>query len=309
MSPNQPSATPEARGPHPSGDLRLDGLVPPETRGIGRRQPSGHGAASRRALPAARERTVWVLSYSNVGNFGDRLGMHVLSHVLPPNARITRIYHRPWTLPEGEPDLLVLGIGNSLFRPLLTDDLLSLLDRVPAAVGIFGTQYRETIDSDRFGAVLDRLDTWWARYETDQQLYGQGRANVRHLGDWLIDAFPLATPHKDKRLVVGAEVQKELPLDRVIERIQSYTTVLSSRLHPLLCALTSARQVAYREQREMPNLDIASGKFGSMLRDVFGRTYPENTLFDVDPDAVAAYKARVRGNVAALREDLRRLLA
>jgi hypothetical protein len=43
---------------------------------------------------------------------------------------------------------------------------------------------------------------------------------------------------------------------------------------------------------------VVSGKFRSMLTDVFGRTYPEQQFFMVDRDAVARYKARVHGNVA-----------
>lgn len=306
VSMNEPSAAPERRG---SDSAAMTAGVAREARVMDLR--SGQTEASLRSAPASapRERSVWVLSYGNIGNFGDRLGKHVLSHVLPSNARVTRIYHRPWALPEGRPDLLILGIGNSLFHPLLTDDLLSLMDRAGAVVGIFGTQYREAIDAGRMAAVLDRLDVWWARYEHDIRLYGEGRGNVRHLGDWLIDAFPLARPHKDKRLIVGPEVQGELSLDRVIEQIQAYTRVMSTRLHPLLCALTSAREVAYREQREIRGLDAASGKFGSMLLDVFGRTWPEDEPFEVDAAAVMAYKNRVRGNIDALRQDLAQRLA
>jgi hypothetical protein len=256
------------------------------------------------------EREVWILSYSNLGNFGDRLGQHLAAHVLPPNARVTRLYHEPWNAPaSGGPDLLIVGIGNSLFQPLLTDDLLTLMDRARACVGIFGTQYHEAIDPARLGAVLDRLDAWWARNETDLFLYGRGRANARHLGDWLIDAFPLARPIRDEQLEVGNEVWEDQPLDRTIERIQAYTRVASRRLHPLLCALTSARQVAYAEQRGLSPEGLPSGKFRSMLLDVFGQDRPEGEFWDVDATAVADYKVKVRRNIAALRESLAELLA
>ncbi|MDP2483476.1 MAG: hypothetical protein Q8W45_09355, partial [Candidatus Palauibacterales bacterium] len=38
--------------------------------------------------------------------------------------------------------------------------------------------------------LIERLDTWFARYQDDVLMYGRGRNNVEHLGDWLIDLFP-----------------------------------------------------------------------------------------------------------------------
>jgi hypothetical protein len=84
--------------------------------------------------------------------------------------------------------------------------------------------------------------------------------------------------------------------------------VFSERIHPLLCALTSAEEVGYREQRESGDPAQASGKFRSMLIDIFGQTYPEGALWRVDRDRVAAYKARVRRNTEALRSRVDRLL-
>jgi hypothetical protein len=68
-------------------------------------------------------------------------------------------------------------------------------------------------------------------------------------------------------------------------------------MHPLLCALTSAELVAYAEQPSIQMPDIVSGKFRSMLIDIFGRSYPEKKFFIVDRDAVRRYKARVHQNV------------
>jgi hypothetical protein len=175
------------------------------------------------------------------------------------------------------------------------------------AIGIFGTQYREAIERPRLDALLGALDTWYARYREDALLYGAAARNVVHLGDWLIDAFPLARWKQDATLEVDATIQKELPLDRVIERIQSYRTVHSTRLHPLLCALTSADFCAYREQRESAG-GGASGKFRSMLLDVFGRSFPEGAKWPVDRAAVARYKAHVRSQIAAVRDKIEALL-
>ena len=79
-------------------------------------------------------------------------------------------------------------------------------------------------------------------------------------------------------------------------------------LPPLLCALTSAHLAAYAEEgsRQMPG--IVSGKFRSMLVDIFGRSYPEREFFMVDRDAVTRYKARVHRNVARVGERIEQML-
>ena len=259
---------------------------------------------------AAAERTVWVLSYNSIGNFGDRLGGQVLSQELPPNARVSHIHHYPWDAPpEGAPDLLILGVGNSVFQPMLTDELLKLVDRAGRTVGIFGTQYREAIDRSRMASLLDRMESWWARHEEDLGLYGGGRGNVHHLGDWMIDACPMATWRQDELFRVGEEATDDSPLDRLIERYQSYRQFASPRMHPLLCALTAAEQVGYQEQREMDDPALVSGKFRSMFLDIFGVDKPEKQMWSVDRAAVVAYKAKVRGNIEALRAELARVLA
>jgi hypothetical protein len=117
-------------------------------------------------------------------------------------------------------------------------------------------------------------------------MYGRGRTNVQHLGDWLINQFPMSTPTDEGQLQIGEEIWNELPLDRTIQFIQRYKNVLSSRLHPLLCALTSAETVAYTEQPAGGETSIISGKFRSMLIDIFGRNFPEKTFFPVDRGAV-----------------------
>ena len=151
-------------------------------------------------------------------------------------------------------DLVILGIGNSIFQPLLTDEIFDVLNRGKASIGIFGTQYRELIPRPAMDALIDRLDTWYARYEEDVLIYGRGRSNVEHLGDWLIDQFPMAQPTVDDLLAIDDDVLKDLPLDRTIQTIQRHRNVFSTRLHPLLCALTAAELVAYSEQpgKDMP---------------------------------------------------------
>jgi len=257
---------------------------------------------------------VLVMSYCNMANFGDRLGYHMLNGVLPADAIVTYGTIHPWHVPDQDYDLLILGIGNSLIASdACLPELADLLDRAPKAIGIFGTQYREQFAHPTAAAALDRilgkLTTWWARYEDDLLAFGRGRGNVRHLGDWLISAFPMATPTSDKGLTIPPDIiRQENPLDRMIQQIQSYRAVSSARLHTLLCALTSADHVAYQEQKIDDGGDLVSGKFRSLLLDIFGRTFPEDELFAVDRAAVVRYKRRVDANIADLRDELHALL-
>ncbi|MFM9862418.1 MAG: hypothetical protein ACKVRO_02325 [Micropepsaceae bacterium] len=259
------------------------------------------------AAIAARKR-VHVISYNNVGNFGDRLGYHLLNDVLPPHAEVTWGTLRPFSPVPANLDLLVIGIGNSLFGDLLDDQLLAATANAKATIGIFGTQYRGQLPAQKLADLIGRLTHWYARYDEDVLLYGRDRTNVSHLGDWLINAFPMTLPSVDQPLRIGAQVLNDIPIDRTIQQIQRYKRTFSERLHPLLCALTAAEQVGYVEQREMDGKTV-SGKFRSMLVDIFGHTYPENIFWKVDRDAVTAYKAKVRANTDAMRADIAKLLA
>jgi hypothetical protein len=259
--------------------------------------------------PAALAPTrVAVISFNDVGNFGDRLGYHIINSLLPAQADVHHLTFRSLRQASNSYDLVVVGIGNSLFGPILTDELFEVVLRGKAAIGIFGTQYRELIARRSLDQLIDRLDTWFARYEDDVLIYGRGRGNVVHLGDWLITQFPMAKATEDAPLKIGDEIWKDLPLDRTIQHIQKYKTVYSTRLHPLLCALTSAEQVAYAEQREGDVPGVISGKFRSMLTDIFGRTFPEQEFFAVDRNAVAAYKARVHANMKIVGERIETVL-
>jgi hypothetical protein len=252
--------------------------------------------------------SVAVISCNDVGNFGDRLGYHIINSLLPSEAAVHHLTFQTLDRAHNKYDLVVLGIGNSIFQPLLRDDVLDVVARGKAAVGIFGTQYRELIPRHTLDRLIDRLDIWFARYEDDVLMYGRGRANVEHLGDWLIDQFPMSVPTSDQVLHIDDQILMDLPLDRTIQYIQQHKKVYSTRLHPLLCALTSADGVAYSEQPAEDVTSIVSGKFRSMLIDIFGRTYPEETFFAFDRDAVARYKKRVRRNVAAVGARLEAIL-
>jgi hypothetical protein len=256
-------------------------------------------------LPAC---SIAVLSYHDIGNFGDRLGYHIINSLIPGGANVHHLTFNTLREARASYDLVVLGIGNSIFKPLLTDEVLNVLKRGKAAIGIFGTQYRELISRPAIDRLIGRLDTWFARFEEDVFYFGRGHPNVIHLGDWLISQFPMVKASEDQLLQIGDEILFELPLDRTIQKIQRYKNVYSTRLHPLLCALTSAELAAYAEQCAPDVPGIVSGKFRSMLVDIFGRTFPEKKFFVVDRNAVARYKSQVHRNVALVGERIESIL-
>lgn len=249
-----------------------------------------------------------VVSESDTGTFGDRLGLHMINAMLPGEANVHHLTFKTLAQAREQYDLVVLGVGNAMFQPLIGDGVLDILARTKSAIGIFGTQYRELIPRPALDRVIDRLDTWFAPYEDDVLLYGRGRSNVVHLGDWLIDQFPLAEATLDEPLQIGAEIPADLALDRTIQAIQRHKQVHSARLRPFLCALTSAHYAAYSEEASGQMPGVVSGKFRSMLIDIFGRTYPEREFFMVDRDAVMRYKARVHRNVGKVAETIQTML-
>jgi hypothetical protein len=241
--------------------------------------------------------SVAVISDEPAGSFGARLGCQMVNALLPGEAEVHHLTFRTLNEARADYDLVVLGTGNGLFPMLLGEEVLDIVSRAKAAIGIFGTQGREFIARPTLDRLLDRLDTWFARYEDDVLMYGRGRNNVVHIGDWLIDQFPLARSVNGEPLVVSGEMSHDLALDRAICTIQQHKQVYSTVPTALLCALTSAELAAYAEApAQQPSL--AAGQFRSMLIDIFGRAFPEQKFFLVDRDAVARYKGRVHRNVA-----------
>ena len=252
--------------------------------------------------------SVAVISDGDIGTFGGRLGYQTINALLPGEAEVHHLSFGTLNEARDKYDLVVFGTGGGMFLPLLGDDVLDVVSRGKAAIGIFGTQYRELIPRVGLERLVERLDTWFARYEDDVLMYGHGRSNVTHLGDWLIDQFPMNTSTLDEPLQIVDEIRPDHALDRAIQVIQCHRQVYSARLHPLLCALTSAERAAYAEQPSEQMPGIVSGEFRSMLIDIFGRSYPEKQFFMVDRDAVRRYKARVHRNVARVAERIDAIL-
>lgn len=238
----------------------------------------------------------------DTSDFGGRLGRQMVHALLPGEAEVHRLTFATLDQARERYDLVVLGTGNGLFQPLMNEALIDIVGRAKASIGIFGTQFRELIPRPALERLIARLDTWFARYEDDVLIYGRGRRNVVHLGDWLIDRFPLATATEDEPLEVAGEMAPDLALDHAVALIQRHRQVYSQAPEPLLCALTAAEFAAFSDAPAGSVPGVASGQFRSMLIDIFGRTFPEKKFFLVDRDAVARYKARVHRNVALVRE-------
>lgn len=251
--------------------------------------------------------SIAVVSNGEGGDFGDRLGLAMLQTLLPGEAEIDHLTFRSLQQARGSYDLVVLGTGNSLYPPLIGDSLLDIVARAKASIGIFGTQHRELVPRPALERLIDSLDTWYARNEDDVLMYGRGRSNVVHLGDWAIGQFPLARATADEPLEVGSDIEPDMPLERAVAMIQRHRQVYTAQPQALLCALTAADMVAYADA---PTGGLpATGAFRSLLTDIFGRGYPEKKFFLVERDAVARYKAKVHANVAGLRRRIETLLA
>ena len=242
---------------------------------------------------------------SDGAGFGGRLARHMIDALLPGEADVHHMSFATIGQARAHYDLVIVGSGDSLFQPLLGDDLIDLLARGKSSIGLFGTQYRELLPR----AGIERLV---ASSITVRAASGR-RADVRprpkrcHASRRLADrsVFPLTSANDADQLRIGDELDGE-PSDRAIAAIQRHKAVFSTRPHPLLCALTAADMAAYAEQPSQHAPGIVSGTFRSMLIDIFGRSFPERDFFLVDRDAVARYKARVHRNVARLRAAHRR---
>ena len=116
---------------------------------------------------------------------------------------------------------------------------------------------------------------------------------IEHLGDWLIMNFPLTSWMFDEALIIEPkEPFVRNATDLYIQEIQMYKKVHSSRLHTLLCAICSAKEVSYQEQYDKYN-NVYSGKFQGLLLDIFGENKVENEFFNVERDKVIKYKNKV----------------
>ena len=123
-----------------------------------------------------------------------------------------------------------------------------------------------------------------------------------HLGDWLINAFPIVSWVDESTCQIGPDfINTERDIQRTIQEIQKFRRISSARLHPVLCALASADEVSFQEQAEMGS-QFVSGKFRSMFLDIFGKSPEPGEWFRVERCIVQSYKSLVYTNTELMRE-------
>ena len=249
---------------------------------------------------------VLVLSYNNCENFGDRLGLDLVVRLLPPEAEV---YVSPlppfWRQIDSSFDMVVVGTGHSIFHRTLEKEFLDFLSKQKLVVGIFGLQYHEMLPLQGLKELFSALDCWFSRSEYDIDFLARRSALPRqfaHLGDWLINAFPIVSWTDGRTCEIPADfIRQSQDIQRTIQAIQAFRRISSARLHPVLCALTSAEEVRYQEQAEMGS-ECMSGKFRSMFLDVFGKTPEPGEWFKVDRRDVKLYKSSVYSKTELMRE-------
>lgn len=262
-------------------------------------------APEQRIVPVASYR---VAAVSGGMEFSERVGRQLVASVLPGETAITHLTFDSLDTVRDEFDLVVIGAGGGLLPVHFNDALFDVISRGRAAIGIFGTLYRELVPRVAMERLLGSLDIWYARHEADVLMYGRGRDNVSHLGDWIIDAFPMAAGSEDEPLLIGGNVGADSDLARTIAHIQRHKRVFSAQPAGLLCALTAAETAAYSEPQNGRLPGLESGEFRGLLIDVFGRSFPEKDYFLIDRDAVLRYRARVHAHIIAMRERIGGLL-
>ena len=126
---------------------------------------------------------------------------------------------------------------------------------------------------------------------------------ITHSGDILTSFFPLTQWTEKGKVNIGPGVAHDNnDALSIIKKIQSYKTVESYRLHPLLAGLQSCDEFIFHEQKEMEK-DQLSHKFNNMLYDIFGTNFEEGVLYKVDKNKVLDYRKFVFKNLKCLLID------
>lgn len=241
------------------------------------------------AAPASpRLPRVLVVPLSEVNQPSTTLGLRAVKRLLPVDAQV-RVAALD-TLPDDEEihdsDLVIVGVGDDLTPALARNRALhALLQRGARAVGIFGTREAEGIDPATMSTLLDALQIWMARSGEDVSLFGRGRANVVHLGHWLINAVPLHESTNPVPIVAGDPSGTPPDVNALTEMVMAFTDLRATTPLSLLLGLSSARRVRW---------DTADEAIDALMLDVFGQRYEQGQWINIDRKAVMAYRWRLR---------------
>lgn len=230
-------------------------------------------------------------------HFSAALRLRLVNSVLPPGTELSVIDIGEIEKAEPHFDLAIVGTGGDLASTQISEGLIAFLEQVPRAIGLFGIRQRDC-QNEKIARLLDRLFLWGARHEQDVLLYGRGRGNVLHFGDWLIDAFPMASGTHANTLQLGNTAMLE-PAENVLAQLRNHHRAAVGHPDLLLAALCHCAELSFHDEQNQ-----AAGRFRALLIDVLGRSYAENETIVVDREAVMAYKARTRLMIDELRKVL-----
>lgn len=239
----------------------------------------------------------------------DEIGVFLLRCQIPVGTPFVEVpLHEVDRLLDLPLDLVIVGCGGLL--PLLDPPpaLVRLVERTPRSVGLFGVnslQDGPCASAGRLRALVTRLTAWFVRTAEDLLLHGRGLENVAWAGDWRLagvpDTDPGALEEGRVELFPGAFASPEA----FLARVQSFQRVTSSGGDVLLCALSSAVEVAWHSETPgaRPPWDVRA-----LMLDALGRPLPAGVLVPVDRQAVGAYRAQCGAAFDQVRQVLQALL-
>lgn len=232
----------------------------------------------------------------------------LLARILPEECQVEIVRCRPLEFRAlCRCDLVILGMGDCFYEPILRQPgLVPFVASARRRIGVFGTQYAESLPREILEDLIGSLQAWFAPNTADLRNYGDRSPDSRLLGEWQAMLMPIRPWIYDRELVVNEGQIRAEPLELVLDQVQGYRRVKGRTVYSLLAALGSAGEIGYQDPRNYR--DQVSGLAAALLQDVLGRAVPEDTYCPVPADAFAAYKRSVQQAVESLRTKIRELL-
>ena len=298
---------PAARGGHScSTPCQGDSTIPANDAWVNAANDSSGETSLSPARPSkaeAPERRVLLLTFDDGTPLGERLGWALVQEILPPGVVLVRVRLIDAAgLDFGKYDLVLVGCGGYLPCTLVTPELVNLVSGV-RSVGLFGIRREMPFDAAPLSALLDRLTVWLVPTREEQVLYASARANAIWTGDMRICLLPgVETQHEREVRVSGADLAAASLADATVT-IASHHAVSSDHPDVLLMAMRGARSLAWSTKEA-----DWSAELRGLFLDVFGRSWPAEVWFEVDPEAVTAYRVLTDALLEKARAVIRVLL-
>ena len=254
---------------------------------------------------------VAIISYGNCPNLGDRIGQYIIYNMLPYNCEVEFLYLPPFWKDNDKKeiyDLVIIGTGHSIFyKTLENEDFLKFLIDQKKILGIFGLQYHELLDLKKFHAFTNLFNHIFVRNKKDLDFFNK-KDKISHSGDILTSFFPLSRWTENGKInIKPGIVDDNNDALSIIKKIQSFKTIESYRLHPLLAGLQSCDEFIFYEQKEVGK-DQPSNKFNNMLYDIFESNFEEGVLHKVDKNKVMDYRKTVFKNLEIIEKKIKEII-